>query len=215
MPPRLLNAFTKWKDMHTWRPFSVDVMPITCQNDKFSCGAFAFNAVDVYVRPHDVVLLDENHADSLQLQMMSKIIQLQQQTVVYDSDYSSLSEPSSVASDSEIEEVNCTDAATATPSHSTKKRARSHSLDSTSSTSPEMKKHHCEDTEDNNNGDIDKDEVMDGSQVGSTESSALSPSLSMSAPPNGQGAESRSLKPGTLDSKIIAFKVNILKVDYV
>ncbi|KAK7442232.1 hypothetical protein VKT23_016202 [Stygiomarasmius scandens] len=73
-PLRLVTAYTKWKAVHTSSELKIDELPVSCQHDGFSCGAFAFNAVDAYVHPLDVELLKLSQAAYLQLQMMAKII---------------------------------------------------------------------------------------------------------------------------------------------
>ncbi|THU98707.1 hypothetical protein K435DRAFT_795527 [Dendrothele bispora CBS 962.96] len=95
MPPRLWSAYTQWKEMHTWQSFSVNQLPITEQNDSFSCGVFAFNAVEVYVRLFEVELLRSSEAACLRLQMVTKVIDICKRMGT-DESASSSSEPSEI-----------------------------------------------------------------------------------------------------------------------
>ncbi|THU81985.1 hypothetical protein K435DRAFT_808634 [Dendrothele bispora CBS 962.96] len=69
MPPKLRHVLTSWRHMHTSTEFSTAVLPTTQQNDNFSCGPFAFNTVEAYIRPFDIELLRPAQAARLRLQM--------------------------------------------------------------------------------------------------------------------------------------------------
>ncbi|THU86686.1 hypothetical protein K435DRAFT_804906 [Dendrothele bispora CBS 962.96] len=117
--------------MHTWQSFSVNQLPITEQNDSFSCGAFAFNAVEAYVRPFEVELLRSREAACLRLQMVTKVIDICKRMGTDDS-ASSSSEPSEV-SDLEFEDN--------TLSSPSRKQSIAHPSAPTPNPSPKKHKH--------------------------------------------------------------------------
>ncbi|THU75208.1 hypothetical protein K435DRAFT_881368 [Dendrothele bispora CBS 962.96] len=76
IPLKLLEALTMWKSRYTFSHFSTGVLDTTAQDDNYSCGLYALNAIEHFVRPDIVKLVKPTHVACVRLQAMTKIITL-------------------------------------------------------------------------------------------------------------------------------------------
>ncbi|THU84606.1 hypothetical protein K435DRAFT_615267, partial [Dendrothele bispora CBS 962.96] len=74
IPPKLLEALMSWKSCHSLLGFTTGILDITAQDDNYSCGPYALNALDHFVRPGVVELVKPPHVSCVRLQAMTKIV---------------------------------------------------------------------------------------------------------------------------------------------
>ncbi|KAF8990755.1 hypothetical protein BDQ17DRAFT_1255480 [Cyathus striatus] len=70
----LLDALTWWTKTHTNAEYTRSRLPITCQNDPFSCGVLALNAISASIFPDSVSLLRESEAITERIRMLIRIL---------------------------------------------------------------------------------------------------------------------------------------------
>ncbi|KAJ3732445.1 hypothetical protein DFJ43DRAFT_1154456 [Lentinula guzmanii] len=64
LPPTLLKTLNAWKGIHSSHAFSQKVIPISPQDDDFSCGPCAINAIEHLVRPETAAIAEPRYIDS-------------------------------------------------------------------------------------------------------------------------------------------------------
>ncbi|KAJ3792933.1 hypothetical protein GGU11DRAFT_760342 [Lentinula aff. detonsa] len=61
LPPTLLKTLNAWKGIHSSHAFSQKVIPISPQDDDFSCGPCAINAIEHLVRPETAAIAEPRY----------------------------------------------------------------------------------------------------------------------------------------------------------
>ena len=73
-PPELMCAVEWWTHHHTGRDFTQAKLPITTQNDGFSCGLLAYNALAHRANPKKYPLIDAAKVDDARLEILLAVI---------------------------------------------------------------------------------------------------------------------------------------------